>query len=120
MAKNVEKRKKGRSQGYQILMRFLKNKGAVVGLTIVILLALVAIFADVIVDYDTVEGEGISSCNLVVLKDVIRGSCALRDGVESVEHRLCTACGCKCGYEEIITDESFCCCSRIFKSQIKP
>ena len=53
MANNVEKRKKGRSQGYQILMRFLKNKGAVVGLTIVILLALVAIFADVIVDYDT-------------------------------------------------------------------
>ena len=53
MAKNVEKRKKGRSQGQEILMRFLKNKGAVVGLTIVILLALVAIFADVIVDYDT-------------------------------------------------------------------
>ena len=53
MAKNVEKRKKGRSQGYQILMRFLKNKGAVVGLVIVIALAFIAIFADVLIDYDT-------------------------------------------------------------------
>ena len=53
MAKNVEKRKKGRSQGQEILIRFLKNKGAVIGMVIVIALALVAIFADVIVDYDT-------------------------------------------------------------------
>lgn len=61
MVKNVEakapansaKRKKGHSQGYEIWKRFRKNKGAMVGMGIVIILALIAIFADVIVDYDT-------------------------------------------------------------------
>ena len=52
MAKKTEK-KKNRSQGYEIWRRFLKNKGAVVGMIIVILLALLAIFADVLIDYDT-------------------------------------------------------------------
>ena len=49
--KNVKK--KNRSQGYEIWCRFLKNKGAFIGLVIVILLALLAIFADVLIDYDT-------------------------------------------------------------------
>ena len=52
MAKKTEK-KKNRSQGHEIWRRFLKNKGAFIGLIIVILLALLTIFADVLVDYDT-------------------------------------------------------------------
>jgi len=58
VAKTVEtaapaKKKKSKSQGAEIWARFCKNKGAMVGLVIVILLALLAIFADVIIDYDT-------------------------------------------------------------------
>ena len=59
MVKNAEtivptrKKKKNRSQGADIMRRFLKNKGAVVGLIIVLILAFIAIFADVLMDYET-------------------------------------------------------------------
>lgn len=58
MAKNVEtaapaKKKKSTSQGAEIWKRFRRNKGAMVGLVIIILLALLALFADVLIDYDT-------------------------------------------------------------------
>lgn len=42
-----------RSQAGEVWHRLKKNKGAMVGLAIIIILALVAIFADVLVDYDT-------------------------------------------------------------------
>lgn len=41
-----------RSQAGEVWHRLKKNKGAMVGLAIIVLLALVAIFADVLVDYD--------------------------------------------------------------------
>ena len=54
--KNAEKkvvRKKHRGQGAEIWARFCKNKGAMIGMAIVIMLLLLALFADVIFDYDT-------------------------------------------------------------------
>lgn len=54
MAENVRasKRYKKRSQWVEIWRRLKKNKGAMVGMVIVIILALIAIFADVILDYE--------------------------------------------------------------------
>ena len=48
------KTKKGRSQFYDIWRRLLKNKTAVVAMIFILVLIIVAIFADVIADYDTV------------------------------------------------------------------
>ncbi|KUO71885.1 MAG: peptide ABC transporter permease [Clostridia bacterium BRH_c25] len=49
---SASKRYQKRSQGAEIWRRLKKNKGAMVGLAIVVILALIAIFADVILDYD--------------------------------------------------------------------
>ncbi len=49
---NRESLVKRRSQGKEIWHRLKKNKGAMLGLAIVLLLAFVAIFADVLVDYE--------------------------------------------------------------------
>ena len=49
-AKNKKKR---RSEGLDVLIRMFKNKGAMVGLVIVVLLTLLALFADVLFDFDT-------------------------------------------------------------------
>ena len=46
-------KKKRRSQGAEIWSRMCKNKGAMVGLVIVVLLTLLALFADVLFDFDT-------------------------------------------------------------------
>ncbi len=42
---------KGRSQGAEVWYRMRKNKGAMVGLVVVVLLILLAVFSDVIFDY---------------------------------------------------------------------
>ena len=47
------KKAKKRSMAAEVWQRLVKNKMAMVGLAIIILLALAAIFADVIADYDT-------------------------------------------------------------------
>ena len=47
------KRAKKRSMAVEVWQRLVKNKMAMVGLAIIILLALAAIFADVIADYET-------------------------------------------------------------------
>ena len=52
MIKDQKKSVRGRSQGAEIWYRMRKNKGAMIGLVVVIILSMVAIFADVIVDYD--------------------------------------------------------------------
>ena len=59
-AKRATQRYQKRSQGAEIWRRLRKNKGAMVGLTLVIILASVALFADVILDYETdVIGQNI-------------------------------------------------------------
>ena len=52
MERTVETQKK-RSMALEIWRRLKKNKMAMLGLTILVMLALTAIFADVIADYDT-------------------------------------------------------------------
>lgn len=52
----LAKRTKKKSQWYEILRRLFRNKGAVAGLIIAILLVLMAVFADVLYDY---KGEAI-------------------------------------------------------------
>lgn len=52
MERTVETQKK-RSMALEIWRRLKKNKMAMIGLTILVMLALTAIFADVIADYDT-------------------------------------------------------------------
>ena len=50
-----------RSQAAEVWHRLSKNKGAMLGLAIVILIVLIAIFSDVVLDYDTdVIGQNIS------------------------------------------------------------
>lgn len=49
---SITRQYKQRSQSAEVWRRMVKNKGAMLGLAIVILLALVAIFADVLFDYD--------------------------------------------------------------------
>jgi len=46
-------RRKRHSQGRDIARRFLKNKGAVAGMIVVVILVFLALFADVIFDYET-------------------------------------------------------------------
>ena len=46
-------RKKPRSQAYDIARRFIRNKGAVVGMCVVVVLVFLALFADVLFDYET-------------------------------------------------------------------
>ena len=41
-----------RSRAGEVWHRLKKNKGAMIGLAIIVLLALVAIFADLLVDYE--------------------------------------------------------------------
>lgn len=53
MAKNIKAKKRKRSQGAEIWYRLRKNKGAMVGLVITVCIILLAVFADVIFDYDT-------------------------------------------------------------------
>jgi len=48
---DIARKYKKRSQSAEIWRRFRKNKSAVIGLVVVILIILIAIFADVIVDY---------------------------------------------------------------------
>lgn len=58
----ISKKYAKRSQIAEIWGRMKKNKGAMVGLAIVLILAFVAIFADVLLDYDThVIGQDISN-----------------------------------------------------------
>ena len=52
MERTVETQKK-RSMALEIWRRLRKNKMAMLGLVILVMLALTAIFADVIADYDT-------------------------------------------------------------------
>ena len=49
----VVKRRKRTSQSANIWRRFKKNKGAMIGVAVVIMLLLLAVFADVIFDYNT-------------------------------------------------------------------
>ena len=51
--KLVSKQYRKRSRAGEVWHRLRKNKGAMAGLAIIIILALIAIFADVLVDYDT-------------------------------------------------------------------
>ena len=53
MADIKKKHAKKRSQGAEIWRRLRKNKGAMVGLAITILIILLSLFADVIFDFDT-------------------------------------------------------------------
>lgn len=53
MVRTVEPQQKKRSMALEIWRRLRKNKMAMLGLTILAVLALTAIFADVIADYDT-------------------------------------------------------------------
>ncbi|MDO4572528.1 MAG: ABC transporter permease [Clostridia bacterium] len=56
----TRKKRRYRSNGYHVAMRFFKNKGAVVGLTLVAILALMAITCPLWIDYDTqVVGENV-------------------------------------------------------------
>ena len=52
-----QKQKKGstkaRSQGAEVLHQFSRNRGAMAGLALVLIIVLIAVFADVILDYDT-------------------------------------------------------------------
>ena len=50
---DVAKKRKSRSLWAEVWRRLVRNKGAMIGMAITILLALLAIFADVIFDYDT-------------------------------------------------------------------
>lgn len=50
---DVAKKRKSRSLWAEVWRRLVRNKGAMIGMVITILLALLAIFADVIFDYDT-------------------------------------------------------------------
>lgn len=57
----LSKRYERQSQIRIIVHNFRKNKGAMIGLVLIIMIALVAIFADVLIDYDTdVVGVNIS------------------------------------------------------------
>ena len=49
----MEDNKKNKSMAQQIWQRFILNKAAVVGMIVMVLIILVAIFADVMFDYDT-------------------------------------------------------------------
>ena len=49
----VQKRRKRRSQAADVWRRFRKNKGAVVGMVVVAFVVFMALFADVIFDFDT-------------------------------------------------------------------
>lgn len=49
----VSTERKARSQIEEICRQFIRNKGAMLGMVIVLLLVFVAVFADVILDYDT-------------------------------------------------------------------
>lgn len=51
--KNPAKKQKKKSRGSEILTRVLRNKGAVVGLVILLLLAITALSVDLIFDYET-------------------------------------------------------------------
>lgn len=58
--KNLSEKPKKKSLGKENWDRFRKNPGAMIGLAVVIILILIAVFADVIVDYDTdVIGQNI-------------------------------------------------------------
>ncbi len=59
-AVSASKRYKKRSQAAEIWRRLKKNKGAMVGLVVISILIFVALFADLLVDYDTaVAGQNI-------------------------------------------------------------
>ena len=57
MDKGTAKKIKKRSMAAEVWHRLLKNKLAVIGLVIMVVMILLAIFADVIADYDTMVVE---------------------------------------------------------------
>lgn len=63
MAKTVEANvpRKARSQMGEVWHQFRRNKGAMVGSAIVLIIVFVALFADVFLDYDTqVVGQNVA------------------------------------------------------------
>lgn len=54
---NSEKKYKKKNKFYEVWKRYKKNKAAMVGLIIICILVLIAIFANVIADYDTMAIE---------------------------------------------------------------
>ena len=65
MAKTAEAAvtRKARSQAAEVWRQFRRNKGAMIGSAIVLVIVFIAIFADVFLDYDTqVVGQRCSVC----------------------------------------------------------
>jgi len=72
---SASKRYQKRSQGAEIWRRLKKNKGAMVGLGIVAMLAFIALFADIIIDFETdVIGQNISQRMQLPSRDHLLGT----------------------------------------------
>lgn len=53
VASKPPRKKRRHGQGYEIARRFVRNKGALIGMIIVAILVFLALFADVLFDYET-------------------------------------------------------------------
>lgn len=74
MAKTVEANapRKARSQMGEVWHQFRRNKGAMVGSAIVLIIVFVALFADVFLDYDTqVVGQNVCRASSVAQRKAL-------------------------------------------------